>query len=87
VLALALRLAAARPVAAAVGSMPVLLLDDALSELDAVVQAAVIGVLADLGQVFLTTAEPGVPAADAQGWEVEAGQVHAMEREPAWRAA
>jgi DNA replication and repair protein RecF len=86
-LALALRLAEARPVAAAVGSAPVLLLDDALSELDAGAQAAVINELAGLGQVFLTSAETSVPAADAQRWEVEDGRLHVMEREPAWGAA
>jgi DNA replication and repair protein RecF len=75
-MALTLRLAEAGPVARAVGSAPVLLLDDALSELDPEVQARVLSHVASAGQVFLTTADAGVP--DVQRvtwWEVSEGRV------------
>jgi len=77
-LVLALRLAEAGPVEAAVGSPPVLLLDDALSELDRNVQGRVMRHAARRGQVFLTTAEAGLPEADgAAWWDVERGTVAA----------
>ncbi len=73
---LALRLAEAGPVEAAVGSAPVLLLDDALSELDPDVQGRVLRHAARSGQVFLTTAEPGLPGAGgAAWWDVKGGIV------------
>lgn len=75
-LVLALRLAEAGPVESAVGSPPVLLLDDALSELDPDVQQLVLRHIHKQGQVFLTTAEPGV--AESSGgtcWEVKGGMV------------
>ena len=75
-MALTLRLAEAGPVARAVGSAPVLLLDDALSELDPEVQARVLTQVATAGQVFLTTADAAVP--DIQRvtwWEVSGGRV------------
>lgn len=78
-LALALRLAEAGPVARAIGSTPVLLLDDALSELDPAVQANVLRHIEGAGQVFLTSAEDGVPARHAAWWSVRDGNV----REPA----
>jgi len=75
-LVLALRLAEAGPVASAVGSSPVLLLDDALSELDVDVQRRVLRQIAGSGQVFLTTAEPGLPeGSGAAWWEVKGGTV------------
>lgn len=75
-MALALRLAEAGPVAEAVGSPPVLLLDDALSELDPMVQSRVLAHIAGAGQVFLTTAEAALPeAGTAAWWEVRGGQV------------
>jgi DNA replication and repair protein RecF len=75
-MALTLRLAEAGPVARAVGSAPVLLLDDALSELDPEVQARVLAHVAAVGQVFLTTADTGVPDAQrATWWEVNGGRV------------
>ncbi len=75
-LVLALRLAEAGPVEAAVGSPPVLLLDDALSELDPDVQGRVLQHAARSGQIFLTTAEPGVPeAGGAAWWDVKGGVV------------
>src|SRR5260370_23371126 len=67
-LALALRLAEAGPVEAAVGSPPVLLLDDALSELDPQAQERVLRRIARIGQVVLATAQSALPdAAPAAG--------------------
>jgi DNA replication and repair protein RecF len=60
-LALALRLAAHRLVAERTGSVPVLVLDDVLSELDPGRSAALLGHL-PAGQVVITTAG-GLPAA------------------------
>lgn len=57
-IALALRLAEVSPVAEAAGTPPVLLLDDALSELDPGVREQVLRELGAAEQVFLTTAEP-----------------------------
>lgn len=75
-LALALRLAEAGPVAEAVGSPPVLLLDDPLSELDPAAQALVLEYLAQgLGQVFLTAPEPVATDVPATWWEVRGGTV------------
>ena len=78
-LALALRLGEVAPVTAAVGSPPVLLMDDPLSELDGEVRARVLGRLEDAGQVFLTTAESSLPTEGARWWEVKAGGVAALE--------
>ncbi len=75
-MALALRLAEAGPVAEAVGSAPVLLLDDALSELDPMVQSRVLEHIAGAGQVFLTTADAALPdVGTAAWWDVKGGQV------------
>ncbi len=75
-LVLGLRLAEAGPVEAAVGSPPILLLDDALSELDPDVQGRVLRHAARSGQVFLTTAEPGMrEAGGAAWWDVKGGVV------------
>jgi DNA replication and repair protein RecF len=75
-MALTLRLAEAGPVARAVGSAPVLLLDDALSELDPEVQARVLAHVAGAGQVFLTTADATLPSVPrATWWEVMGGRV------------
>jgi DNA replication and repair protein RecF len=75
-MALALRLAEAGPVARAVGSAPVLLLDDALSELDPEVQGRVLEHVAGAGQVFLTTADATLPEVPrAARWEVRGGGV------------
>jgi DNA replication and repair protein RecF len=81
-LALALRLAEAGPVARAIGSSPVLLLDDALSELDPAVQVNVLRHIEGAGQVFLTTAEESVPARGAAWWQVRDGQVADPTRRP-----
>lgn len=61
-LALAMRLAAHRLVAERVGSTPVLVLDDVLSELDPERSAALLANLPP-GQVVITTASPLPPAA------------------------
>jgi DNA replication and repair protein RecF len=74
-LALALRLAEARGVARAVGSPPVLLLDDAMSELDRETQERVAQHVAGAGQVFLTTAERAIPVPLATWWDVRGGGV------------
>ena len=75
-MALTLRLAEAGPVARAVGSAPVLLLDDALSELDPEVQARVLEHVAAAGQVFLSTADPALPEVRrATWWDVRGGRV------------
>jgi DNA replication and repair protein RecF len=77
--ALALRLAEVEPVAAAVGSAPILLLDDALSELDPDVQEKVLRYVSRGGQVFLTTAETAPPAVEAAWWDVRENRVAELE--------
>ena len=74
-LALALRLGAHRLVAERTGSVPVLVLDDVLSELDPARAAALLGHLPG-GQIVITTAGP-LPAAAApeRVLRVEAGTV------------
>jgi DNA replication and repair protein RecF len=72
---LALRLAEAGPVADAVGSQPVLLLDDPLSELDPEAQARLLDHVSGIGQVFLTTPEPVALGARAAWWEVKGAAV------------
>ncbi len=85
---LALRLAEVGPVAEAVGSTPVLLLDDALSELDPVVQARALQHVGRAGQVFLSTAEPSLPdVCAADWWEVKGGWVTEMSASVAGGAA
>jgi DNA replication and repair protein RecF len=69
-LALALRLAEVAPVSRAVGSPPVLVLDDAMSELDPRTQRAVFEMIAGHGQVFLTTADAVLAAPEAAWWVV-----------------
>ncbi|HEV8440235.1 MAG TPA: DNA replication and repair protein RecF [Methylomirabilota bacterium] len=79
-MALTLRLAEAGPVAEAVGSSPVLLLDDALSELDPRAQARVLEHVVEAGQVFLTSADATLPETEtAVRWEVEGGRVRGSE--------
>jgi DNA replication and repair protein RecF len=80
VMALTLRLAEVAPVAEAVGSTPILLLDDALSELDPRTQARVLAHVAEVGQVFLTSAElDRSEACAATWWEVLGGRVSGRE--------
>jgi DNA replication and repair protein RecF len=74
--ALALRLAEILPVTDAAGTPPVLLLDDALSELDPAARAQVVRELAAAEQVFLTTPEPPM-VKDAAVFYVNAGGVAA----------
>jgi DNA replication and repair protein RecF len=75
-MALTLRLAEAGPVERAVGSAPVLLLDDALSELDPLVQERVLEHVATAGQVFLTTADGALPDGSRMTWwDVRGGRV------------
>lgn len=75
-LALALRLAEVMPVTEAAGTTPVLLLDDALSELDEVVRANVLRESQSAEQVFLTSPEP-LAVAGATPWTVDSGEVRA----------
>jgi DNA replication and repair protein RecF len=75
-MALAMRLAERAPVAEAVGHEPILLLDDALSELDPRVRERVFQHLVRAGQVFLTTADSELDAGDAATWwDVRGGRV------------
>ena len=77
-MALALRLAERGPVSEAVGSPPVLLLDDALSELDPKVRSLVLDHVGKAGQVFLTTADPDLgDGGRATWWDVREGHVSA----------
>jgi DNA replication and repair protein RecF len=78
-IALALRLAEVLPVTEAVGTTPVLLLDDALSELDGSVRENVLREIQGAEQVFLTSPE-ALPASGAGCWRVSEGTVTA-ERE------
>ncbi len=87
VLALALRLAEAGPVTRAVGSAPILLLDDALSELDREVQRNVLDHVEGLGQVFLTTADGDLPRRAAGWWAVRDGGVEGQPLEAVQGAA
>ena len=77
--ALALRLAEVLPVTEAVGTPPVLLLDDALSELDGRTRGNVLREIQGAEQVFLTAPE-ALPIAGAACWLVRGGMVIA-ERE------
>ncbi len=71
-LALALRLAELLPITEATGTSPVLLLDDALSELDPSVRDNVLREIEAAEQVFLTTPEP-LPVAAGGRWAIHAG--------------
>jgi DNA replication and repair protein RecF len=73
-IALALRLAEVVPVTEAVGTTPVLLLDDALSELDPRVRESVLHEIQGAEQVFLT-APDALPDVGAAGWTVNEGGV------------
>jgi DNA replication and repair protein RecF len=75
-LALSLRLAEVLPVTEATGTPPVLLLDDALSELDPGVRANVLSEIDGAEQVFLTAPER-VDAPGAVPWEVKEGGIAA----------
>lgn len=72
--ALALRLAEVLPVTDAAGTAPILLLDDALSELDPTMRGHVLHEIRSADQVFLTTPDP--PAVDgASMFHVSGGSV------------
>jgi DNA replication and repair protein RecF len=73
-LALALRLGEVMPVTEAAGTTPVLLLDDALSELDPDVRDSVLREIQSAEQVFLTSPEPLVVEGAAR-WVVEGGGI------------
>ena len=75
-LALALRLAEVLPVAEAAGTGPVLLLDDALSELDPGVRDNVLREIRGAEQVFLTSPEP-LAVSEAARWVVDGGGIAA----------
>lgn len=76
VLALALRLAEVLPVTEAAGTAPVLLLDDALSELDPGVRDNVLREIQTAEQVFLTSPEP-LAVSGAARWVVDGGGIAA----------
>ena len=75
-LALALRLAEVLPVTEAAGTPPVLLLDDALSELDPGVRDNVLHEIQSAEQVFLTSPEP-LAVSGAARWIVDGGGIAA----------
>ena len=75
-LALALRLAEILPVTEAAGTAPVLLLDDALSELDPVVRDNVLREIQAAEQVFLTSPD-AVIVNGAARWTVDSGGIAA----------
>ena len=75
-LSLALRLAEAGPVERAIGSAPVLLLDDALSELDPGVRDNVVREIQAAEQVFLTSPDP-LEVGGARRFIIEGGGIAA----------
>ena len=75
-LALSLRLAEVLPITEAVGTAPILLLDDALSELDAEVRHHVLREIRGAEQVFLTTAE-SLDVPGAARWIITKGEIAA----------
>jgi DNA replication and repair protein RecF len=75
-LALSLRLAEILPITEAVGTAPILLLDDALSELDAEVRQHVLREIRGAEQVFLTTAD-AVDVPGAARWIITKGDIAA----------
>jgi DNA replication and repair protein RecF len=75
-LALALRLAEVLPVREAAGTAPVLLLDDALSELDPGVRDNVLREIQSAEQVFLTSPDP-LEVSGARRFIVDAGGIAA----------
>jgi DNA replication and repair protein RecF len=75
-LALALRLAEVLPITEAAGTTPVLLLDDALSELDSDARISVLREIEQAEQVFLASPEAR-PDARGAHWRVREGEVTA----------
>jgi DNA replication and repair protein RecF len=80
IITLTLRLAEAAAIRRRQATPPVLLLDDGLSELDAVARARLLDWLGEAGQVLLSTTD-GVPhqASSATAWAVEPGAVAATD--------
>jgi DNA replication and repair protein RecF len=72
--AISLKLAQRELMAKEAGEMPILLLDDVLSELDPVRQDFVLNQI-DKGQVFITCCEPGRFTKLGSTIEIKAGQV------------
>ena len=72
--ALALRLAEVLPVTEAVGTAPILLLDDALSELDGVIRENVLREIQGAEQVFLSSPDV-LPDVGGTSWTVRGGTV------------
>jgi DNA replication and repair protein RecF len=76
-----LKLAEARLIESRTGERPVLLLDDVLSELDSERRAALLGEVAEGGQVIITSVEAGpFPPeliADSMVWTVSQGRIAA----------
>jgi DNA replication and repair protein RecF len=72
--ALALRVAAYRALAQQLPQLPMLLLDDVFSELDAVRSKGVLELLGS-GQVFVTTARDDEVPLDGRRWTVQEGTV------------
>lgn len=81
--ALAIKLAELAYIRQEAGEWPILLLDDATSELDTMRRAAVLELAREHPQVFLTTAEPehlgGAIEGVTQVWSVEAGTLRARQ--------
>jgi DNA replication and repair protein RecF len=75
-LALALRLAEVLPITEAAGTAPVLLLDDALSELDHDARVSVLREIEQAEQVFLASPDAR-PEAGGAHWRVRGGEVTA----------
>jgi DNA replication and repair protein RecF len=75
-LALSLRLAEILPITEAVGTAPVLLLDDALSELDPDVRRHTLQEIRSAEQVFLTTAD-ALDVPGAARWIITKGEIAA----------
>jgi DNA replication and repair protein RecF len=78
-LALALRLAEAAVVERRIGTSPVLLLDDLLSELDRPTRERVLAWLAARGQVLFSTTDAAPGGGATAAWEVRDGAVAAPE--------
>jgi DNA replication and repair protein RecF len=75
-LALSIRLAEILPITEAVGTAPILMLDDALSELDSDVRGHVLREIRSAEQVFLTTADV-VEVPGAARWIITKGELAA----------
>jgi DNA replication and repair protein RecF len=80
IITVTLRLAEAAAIRRRQATPPVLLLDDGLSELDAVARARLVGWLGEAGQVLLSTTDgAALQASTGMAWAVEPGAVAAPE--------